>query len=206
MSKRKKRQSTIRREAAAIARETGLTIEEILQECARREAVEAASADPLPGPLALAFPAKSIPVGTLNIRPIVHADWATMRLIDSPLLKQIAELSKPAPERRPTPFTDQEEYEMILLLLLGAERAQVEASRDRQAFGVFARERIGHGLNPFVVEMLKKAVVTQFEISIATAVKFQGAAAAQSDNETFTKPPTGAKTASAGGSSISSVS
>jgi hypothetical protein len=206
MSKRKKKKApTLRQQAATIARQTGLSIEEILAESARREALEAANADPLPGPLAMAFPARSIRVGLFSVRPVVHADWATLRLLDSPLLKQIQQLARPAAEREVTPFSDQEEWEMILVFLLEPRRAQREA-QDREGFARMARDKIGHGLNPFVVEMLKGAVVKQFEVSCITAVQFASQAGKDSGNEVFTRPPAGATTGSAGGSNISVVS
>jgi hypothetical protein len=207
MSKRKKQgraRHSVR--AAAIDPETGLTFAELERESRRRLAVAAANADPLPGPLSLAFPAKPIQVGAFAIRPFVHADWATLRHLDSPLLKQIAELRKPAAQRQPTTTTDQEEWEMILVFLLDPARALHEACNQRAAFAQFAREKIGLGLNPFLVEMLKGAVVKQFEISCLTAVEFAANTSAQSGNEFFTRPPAEPKTASAGGSSISAAS
>jgi len=204
MSKRKKTYARQPLNSAAIDPETGLTFAELERESRRRLAVYEANADPLPGPLSLAFPAAPIRVGTLAIRPFVHADWATLRKLDSPLLKQIAEMRKPKELRDPTPCSDQEEWEMVLVFLLDPQRAESEA-QDRAGFARFAREKIGHGLNPFVFELLKGAVIQQFTNCCETAVQFLAASAAAPTDELFTQPPTAMKTASVGGLPTSAV-
>ena len=191
-----------------IHEETGVTMREVLTECARRQAVVEANADPLPGPLALAFPARPITVGAFSVRAPRHADWATLRHLDSPLLKQMAELRKPKAEREPTPYSDQEEWEMILVLLLDPERAAQEVARDRRAFGEFAAQQSGNGRNPVVVELLKNAAVKQFSDMFITALEFSATAPANPEGgnaDFFSKPPLAPKTASAGGSPSSAV-
>lgn len=204
MSKRKKTYARATFNPADIDPATGLTFAELERESRRRLAVYEANADPLPGPLALAFPAAPIRVGTLAIRPFVHADWATLRKLDSPLLKQIAEMRKPAEMRETTPCSDQEEWEMVLVFLLDPERAEALAS-NRAEFTRFAREKIGLGLNPFIFEMLKAAVIQQFTRCCETAVQFLAASASAPTDELFTKPPTAMTTASVGGSPTSAV-
>lgn len=196
MSKRKSRATRSR--LSAVDPATGVTIRELLAESERRQALTAVNADPLPGPLLLAFPAKPIRVGAFNVRPFVHADWATLRHLDSPLIKQLAELRKPKEQRQPTPFTNQDEWEMILVFLLGAEQAEQEVARDRQAFAATARRLIGHEMNPLIVEMLKGAVIEQFGICCSTAVEF-AASSAPAAGEVFTKPPATPRMDLAGG-------
>jgi hypothetical protein len=190
--------------APEIDPETGLTVAELERESARRIALADVAADPLPGPLALAFPSQPIRVGAFAVRPVVGIDIPLLKQLDSPLLKQMAEAGKPAAERQPTQFTDQDGWEMVLLFLSPPERIEAELARGREHFRKLARELVGLAMNPVLIGMLVDAVAQQFRRTFETAVEFTGKNTGTTEtNAFFTRPPATPKTASAGGSSTS---
>ena len=187
----------------AIDPETGLPLAELQREFRRRDAVDEANADPLPGPLALAFPSRPIRVGPLAVRPVMAIDYCLLRHLDSPLLKQMAEAAKPAEERQATVFTDEDGWMMALQFLVPPERAEAEVLKGRDHFLALAKRAIGR-MNPIVVNQIVEAVSRQFRLSFETAVQF----AAQSSGAPqpfFTEPPPAPRTASAGGLNISAA-
>jgi len=179
---------------------TGLTIAELQRESARRIALAEANANPLPGPLALAFPSRPIRVGAFAVRPIVGMDIPSLRQLDSPLLKQMAEARKPVEERDPTPFTDQDGWDMILVFLSDPAWVEAELAKGRDHFRSLARAEIGLKMNPVVIGLLAEAVCQQFARAFETAVEFSAKSSGES-SPLFTRPPATVKTASAGGSS-----
>ena len=186
--------------------ESGLTLGELQQEQRRREAVAEANADPLPGPLALAFPAGEIRVGAFAIRPVVGIDIALLRHLYSPLLKQMAEARKPKDERAETPFTDEDGWVMALQFLITPEQAEAELKRGPDHFKALARERIGYRMNPIIIGQIVEAVSRQFALAFETAVKFSAQTKSPAENDAFfTRPPAAPRTASAGGSTTSAA-
>jgi hypothetical protein len=180
---------------------TGLPQRELAKEHFRRESVAEANADPLPGPLALAFPARPIRVGAFSIRPISNLDFTILRALNSPLIRQMAEGAKPEDQRQKTSFTDQEGYEMCLQFLLTDEAAEAEIVKGVEHFRALAREKIGRQLNPVLTGQIIAAVAKQFEVMFQTALQFNQANAGEPVNEqVFTQPPAAPRTASAGGS------
>jgi hypothetical protein len=186
--------------------DTGLTYAELEREVKRREAVVGANVDPLPGPLALAFPAQPIRVGTFSIRPLVGVDICTLRHLDSPLLKQMAEAQKPKEERTPTKFTDEDGWEMVLQFMYSPEQAEAEVNKSREQFRQQARELVGLRMNPIVINLIVEAVSKQFANAFITAVQFNSNTKSPADNDAFfTRPPAQQKTASAGGLNTSAA-
>lgn len=187
-----------------IHKPTGLPVREVFKEEFRRESAGEANCDPLPGPLALAFPARPIRVGAFSVRPVSGLDLVVLRGLDSPLIKQMAEARKPKEQRKATEFSDEAGWEMVLQFLLTDEEAEAELAKGREHFRKRARQEIGRRMNPIIVNQIVQAIVEQFLVAFTTAVEFSKSSTGEPKNdEVFTKPPTTPTTGSGGGSATS---
>lgn len=185
---------------------TGLSVREVLTEQFRRESVTEANTDPLPGPLGLAFPERSLRVGAFSIRPVVGIDIVILRQLNSPLIRQMAEAAKPKDQRTATEFSDEDGWEMCLQFLLSPVEAEAELKKGREQFREQARQRIGLRMNPVIIGQIVAAVTQQFTDAFATAVQFSKAEAEPPvEGGFFTVPPPAPKTASAGGLTTSAA-
>ena len=112
----------------------GLTEGQIAAHYARLERQETAAAAPLPGPLADAFSSLQTEIAGIRLRPLVARDLALLRDLDSPLLAQFREFTKPAAERAVTPYTDEQAWEMVYLLAVPSRHARATLAQGRPAF------------------------------------------------------------------------
>lgn len=157
----------------------------------------AATADPLPGPLAGVFGHVPATIAGLTVRPLVHYDFVILRQIGSPLIDQL-KLTEPGQ----TPFSEVQGYEMVFLFTRPVREAAAIAARGPEAFRAAAIETIGMALGPVEVALLIRAVEAEFVRAFSTAVSY-GAPAPGADGTVFTPPPAGPKTGLAGGSTTS---
>lgn len=161
---------------APVDQETGLTQEQIDRELRRRDAVASANADPLPGPLADAFDPEPLSVGHFTVRPYVPFDMVVLRKLESPLLKQMAELAKPEEERRPTEFDDMDEAVMIFQFITPIERVRDLVQRGARAFRAAAEQEIAFNprINAVLQAQLVQAVTKQFLRAFSTVINYGG--------------------------------
>lgn len=78
-----------------------------------------AASDPLPGPLLNAFLPEPLVAAGLELRPVVASDWAILKRLDSPILKELARASVAAknPELAgpTTTFEEEDIWELLFL-------------------------------------------------------------------------------------------
>lgn len=108
-----------------------------------------ANAAPLPAPLAASPLPEPIRVGELTIRPFVPYDVVILRKLNSPLYRQMVELSKPDEQRTVTDFDDDEEFEIIYQFITPIEEVRAELARGREHFRERARAAVAYnpGIN-----------------------------------------------------------
>ena len=175
----------------------GVTQAQIERHSRRVSATAEASADPLPGPLADAFPTVDIIVHGIHVRPVVAADFPILRKLQSPRYRQMLEAAKPPELRTPTEFTDEDGWEMIYQFTNPALAVELALAQGRAHFRRIAHEQIGMRMNPFIAAQVAEAVGEQMKRSYETALRYKAAGEAK---EVFTAPPPASTTASAGGS------
>jgi hypothetical protein len=174
-----------------------------------------ASARPLPGPLAQAFAPRIEEVAGFKVRAPKHYDFVALQVLESPLLEEfkaasraarLRALGKKVKRRPPTPWTDEQGYEIIYQFTRPAEEliGLVQAA-DRKAAVLAYRQKalreVGLQLGPVEVALLVAAVSREFESYFATWLRYENKAAASGNGETvFTMPPP--VTAPVGGSTI----
>ena len=177
-----------------------------------------ASATPLPGPLAGAFAPDQAEIAGLRVRAPRHYDFVALQVLDSPLLKEFAAASKAAKlkalgrrvrPRPPTPWTDQQGYEIIYQFTRPVEEliALVTAPNRSQAVAQYreqALRAIGLRLGPVEVQLLVAAVTREFDRYFSTWLKYTPKDTGSGGETVFTTPPAG--TAPAGGSTTTAGS
>lgn len=174
--------------------------EELRRSEARHQKMEQAAANPLPGPLFDAYAHLPETIAGLTIRPLVHYDFVLLKQLDSPLLRHLRAATDGA-ETPPTPYGDDEGYELIFLFTRPARDAAAILARGRSVFRRAAVEMIGMNVSPADTALLMKAVEREVLRAFATVVNYEPRAPA--DGTVFTPPPAAPATDSAGGSTIS---
>lgn len=76
----------------------------------------AAAADPLPGPLLEAFLPEPLRAAGFNLRDVVASDWAILRKLDSPILKELQGLALNPDLPKPEVHYDEEDIWELLFL------------------------------------------------------------------------------------------
>ena len=158
-----------------------------------------AAADPLPGPLAAAFEGLPEAVAGLRVRKMVHYDFALLRRLNSPLLRQMAGTNGKK-GKKGTAFTDEQGYEMVWQFTRPCE--EVESALDKlgvSGFRKLTKREIGFGLGPVEVALRVKMVEREVLRSFLTALKYTEKDKGSGET-VFTRPPAVPVTGSAGGS------
>ena len=175
--------------------------------------VRAAAANPLPGPLARAFDPEPLTAAGFTARPVVAADFALLRRLDSPLFRRTLELAEyqrqialgklsadaPAPE---TTFSEEELAEMVYQFTRPVREGRAQLAAGRDAFREAAMQAVSDRVSPLELPKLVAMVVDNFTAAFGTAL---GHTAPQSEGgETVNFSPAPAQpTGSAGGSIMS---
>lgn len=181
---------------------------------AQQPHIRRANAEPLPGPLSMAYTLDELNAFGLTIRPVVASDFILLKKLNSPLYRRTFELAEHArkikageiPPESPLPnateFTDDECVEMIYQFTIPLPRARAELKRGREFFQEQAQLHVTDRAPVNALPKLVATVVENFTQAFATAVQYEGEKA--EGNETvFTTPAQATATASAGGSIMS---
>lgn len=176
---------------------------ELAKKATRDGLIAQANAEPFPGPLAQAFAQGPVRVGEFTIREFVPMDAAILRRLNSPFYQQILEVLKPAAQRKPTPYEDADEWQVIFLFTRPCAEAERILNAGPAVFAQAAREAFAHNprINLALYEDLFTACAGRIMAAFHTALNYR-AAASEGDGTVFTMPPAGPTTASAGGSII----
>lgn len=107
---------------------------------------------------------KPIQVGPFTVRPYVPFDMVVLRKLDSPLIRQMREMSKPEADRKPTHFDDEEEFVLIYQFITPLPEVRKLIAKGPDVFREKAFERIGCNpqINPLLCAQLIKAVSETF--------------------------------------------
>ena len=177
-----------------------------------------ASARPLPGALAGAFAPRVVELAGLRVRSPRHYDFVALQVLESPLLKEfeaaakasrLKALGKKTKRRAPTPWTDEQGYEIIYQFTRPVDDliALVQAPDRKKAVAEYrqrALREIGLQLGPVEVALLVAAVSREFEAYFATWLRYESKATGSGGETVFTTPPPG--TAPVGGSTTTAAS
>jgi hypothetical protein len=164
-----------------------------------------ACARPLPGALAGAFAPQVREIAGLRVRAPRHYDFVALQVLDSPLLKEfqaaakasrLKALGKKVKRRPPTPWTDEQGYEIIYQFTRPAEEllALVQAPDRKRAVAEYrqrALREIGLQLGPVEVALLVSAVSREFDAYFSTWVRYESKPAGGGGETVFTTPPPG---------------
>lgn len=138
----------------------------------KTEAGKRAVSDPLPGSLSKAFPASSIEVDDYKIRPLVAYDWALLKLLDSPVFRQMQEYMQCGEKAKDIQPTDFELFEMIYLLSRPCE--EVDAVYEQGGVQAIRKQARGLGmkLNTGQTALMSSACFSQIKAHMETIVKY----------------------------------
>jgi hypothetical protein len=172
-----------------------------LQKAINTQAGIRAAADPLPGPLSVAFlPPCDIEVESYRIRPIVAYDWAIMKRIGSPIYRQMLEVMQNGDKAAEVPSEPEEMWDLIFLLTRPCMESDALFKKGGlDAFREAAKQEIGMKNNLGQILALGRACTDQIYAHMQTMVQY--AAKENGDGEVRNFPsaePTPA-TGSAGG-------
>ena len=136
------------------------------------EASKRASADPLPGPLAKAFGPLNIAVDEYAIRPIVAYDWAIMKILNSPIYRQMLEFMQDGEKAALLEVQPHEQWELIYLLTRPCEEADKVFSKGAGEFSNAAKREFAFSTHPLKINKLFAACMEQLKNHMATMVKY----------------------------------
>jgi hypothetical protein len=177
-----------------------------------------ACARPLPGALAGAFAPPVVEIAGLRVRSPRHYDFVALQVLESPLLKEfeaaakasrLKALGKKVKRRPPTPWTDEQGYEIIYQFTRPAEEllSLVQAPDRKKAVAEYrqrALREIGLQLGPVEVALLVASVSREFEAYFSTWLRYESKGSGSGGETVFTTPPPG--TAPVGGSTTTAAS
>ena len=183
---------------------------------AEQTAIRRANAEPLPGPLAVAYTIDELAVLGIKLRPVTAGDFILLKKLNSPLYRRTFELAEHqrkiaageiASDAKPpqTSFDDEECVEMIYQFSVTLPEARAQLRKGREHFREQAQQAITDKAPIDGLPKLVEAVVANFTAAFSTAVKY-GSPAKEDGETVFTTPAAAAATASAGGSTTSRVS
>jgi hypothetical protein len=146
----------------------GETVNPQLIEMARARA----AAEPLPGSLAEAFLEDAIEViHGVKVRRVVASDWIILRWLNSPIVRQMLEMQKPAAKREPVEYTAEEAYEICFQFTHNPKEVRALKEQGRKAFAEKAIEEFGDTFPTMeIAESVVVAVSKQLQRSWATAL------------------------------------
>ncbi len=150
----------------------GLSDDQIKVWLGKLNAESGVGATAFPGPMREAFPAEPIVVFGVSIRPVVACDWKIFEKIESPVYKQMQEMSKDAALRQPTSVSDEDSWAMVYQFTRPCFEAYKEACKGRQYFIDRSAEVIACQMQPTAIAQMVEAVSKQIEIHLSTAMKF----------------------------------
>lgn len=167
----------------------------------KNEAAKRAGADPLPGPLTQAFGPENIQVGKYSVRPIVAYDWAILKLINSPVYRQMLEVMQEGEKAKSVEPKDAELWQLIYVLTRPCMEVKRVFDKGEQALRDAADIEIGMNLNPMEVSQLSAACFVQVQGFMATMVKYAPAEEKEGEDKSgFSSAGPAPATVSAGGS------
>ena len=139
----------------------------------------AASADPLPGPLLDAFLPELLTAAGIELRPVVAADFAILKRLNSPLLQELKNASLPKDLPKPEVRYDEEDvWELVYLWSHRPPDARALLAKGRQAYREAALAATADKL-PFIVvqqgQDIMRALVANVLRAFATKVNHQPA-------------------------------
>jgi hypothetical protein len=182
--------------------------EDLARQARRHEALAAAHATPLPGPLADAFAHIPKTIAGLTVRPCVHYDFIILQQLKSPLLDLIKQAASPGGDGSARPaieVSDDQSYELIFQFTRPVREMAALVAQGPGKFRARAREEIGYTLGPVEVGLLAKAVSDEIVRAFSTVVKYTRPSSESEGATVFTPPPASPMTASAGGSATSAA-
>jgi hypothetical protein len=138
----------------------------------KSEAGKRASADPLPGPLAQAFGPENITVGKYQVRPLVAYDWAILKLINSPVYRQMLEFMQNSEKPEIVEPKDQELWQLIYILTRPCREVKKVFDQGVNKLRDAADEEFGMEMNPMEIAQLSSACFVQVQGFMATMVKY----------------------------------
>lgn len=164
------------------------------------QAGHAAAADPLPGPLLDAFLPPELTAAGIKLRPLVASDWAILKKIDSPILKELQatalDPNLPKPEIK---YEEEDIWELLFIFSTPPERLRREMTMGRENFRNVAMQLTADKL-PFEVVMQRRQILEALAQNIVRpfATRLAHQPAGRDAPESFRAAPPA--TASAGGS------
>lgn len=97
---------------------------------------------------------------------MVHYDLVVLRKLNSPVIEQLSRAT--AGDNTPTPFTEEQGYEMVLLFTVLPREAAEFIAKGPEAFRQEALERIGFQVGPLQLYELVAAIAREFERGFST--------------------------------------
>lgn len=159
----------------------------------------ATAADPLPGPLLEAFLPEPLVAAGYTLREVVAADWAILKKLDSPILKELQGLAmNPDLPRPEIAYTEEDIWELLFLWTRPPREVRACLARGRPEFREHVLRETADALPASIVQergAILTALASNLVRALATRVTHQPAG---EDGPNFRKAPPG--TASAGGS------
>lgn len=167
------------------------------------EGAQDVAAHPLPGPLLDAFLPEALTAAGFELVPLTAAHFAIFQRIGSPVLRELAEMGKPADQRAPVDYTDEDLWELLFLQTMSAPKARSVLGLGREWFREAAlaatADKLGAGVLAQKGQLLS-ALAANIARAFSTRLSHQAADQEGERKPVFTLPPAGPTTALAGGS------
>jgi hypothetical protein len=150
----------------------GADVDRRLQQAITTQAGIVAAADPLPGPLSVAFLPNDIEVYGYKVRSIVAYDWAIMKKLNSPVYRQMLEVMQNGEKAREIEAEPDELWDLIFLLTRPCAESDVLIRKSIEAFREAAKQEIGFRLNVGHIGALTKACTEQLYAHMQTMMSY----------------------------------
>jgi hypothetical protein len=152
-------------------------------------AAKRAESNPLPGSLGDAFLSGPITIAGHEVRKLVASDYVIFKFLDSPILRQLLELSKAADKQESVSFTDEEEWEMCWQFIHTPRECRELMKKGRESFRELCSVEIGDSFSPEQTKLIVLAISEQVRRNGDTAVKFVADAKEKGEITFFREPP-----------------
>jgi len=152
-------------------------------------AAKRAEANPLPGALGDAFLSGPIAIAGHEVRKLVASDYVIFKFLDSPILRQLLELSKSPDKQEAVAFSDEEEWEMCWQFIHNPKECRELMKRGREQFRELCAVEIGDSFSPEETKLIVLAISEQVRRNGDTAVKFVADAKEKGEITFFREPP-----------------
>ena len=181
-----------------LSKAPGPTPAQIAAHNRRNATISRAHADPLPGPLLDVLLPPQISALGFTLREPVASDLAILKAIASPLFTELTEMGKPADQRTPVAYADEQFWELFYLWTRPVPEARAALAKGAPAFRATALAATSDAIPfsavahaPQIMQAMQAKFIAQFAASV-------GYGPPAKEGESFPKAP-GRPTDSAGG-------